>query len=261
MIYDAFLSYSHSADGQLAPAVQAGLQRLARPWHRRRALRIFRDETGLTVNPHLWNSIAEAMDDSHYFVLLASPEAAASQWVNQEIDHWLAHNPPHTLLSVLTEGELTWSKELGGFDPETSSALPPALAGVFADEPRHLDLRWTRDETDLDLRHSRFRAQIATLAAPIHGVARDDLEGEDIRLHRRARRLAWGAAAALALLTAASLVSAGLAISNANEADDQRLHADFLNTRLRKSSREVTHQRLNVLGIRYVQVSLLSQLL
>ena len=32
MAYDAFVSYSHAADGRLAPAVQTGLQRLARPW-------------------------------------------------------------------------------------------------------------------------------------------------------------------------------------------------------------------------------------
>ena len=73
MAYDTFISYSHSADGKLAPAVQTGLQRLARPWWRLRALRIFRDETGLSVNPHLWGSIAGALDESKWFVLLASP--------------------------------------------------------------------------------------------------------------------------------------------------------------------------------------------
>jgi len=30
--YDAFLSYSHAADGRLALAIQRGLQRLTRPW-------------------------------------------------------------------------------------------------------------------------------------------------------------------------------------------------------------------------------------
>ena len=29
--YDAFISYFHAADGKLAPALQAGLQRLAKP--------------------------------------------------------------------------------------------------------------------------------------------------------------------------------------------------------------------------------------
>ena len=37
---------------------------------------IFRDETGLAVSPHLWASIVRALDDSEWFVVLCSPEAA-----------------------------------------------------------------------------------------------------------------------------------------------------------------------------------------
>jgi len=43
--YDVFISYSHAADGRLAPALQSGLQRLAKPWYKPRALRVFRDDT------------------------------------------------------------------------------------------------------------------------------------------------------------------------------------------------------------------------
>jgi site-specific DNA-cytosine methylase len=75
MGFDGFISYSHAADGRLAPAVQRGLHLMARPWHRRRALWIFRDQTGLSVTPALWSSIQGALDDSAYFVLLASPQA------------------------------------------------------------------------------------------------------------------------------------------------------------------------------------------
>jgi WD40 repeat protein len=222
MGYDAFISYSHSADGRLAPALQTGLQRFARPWYRRHAVRVFRDETGLAVNPHLWASIQAALDDSRYFVLLASPDAAASPWVQREINHWLATKPSSTFLPVLTDGTLLWNDERGDFDPAASSALPPALRGVFDDEPRHLDLRWARDETELDLRHSRFRSQVAEIAAPLHGKAKDELEGEDIRLHRRALRLAWGGAAALVALTAFALVAAFFATSYAATARQQR---------------------------------------
>src|SRR3954454_9613049 len=101
MAYDGFISYSHSADGRLAPAVQTGLQRLARPWYRRRALRVFRDETGLTVNPHLWGSITAAMDESRYFTVLLSPDAAESPWVNRELSYWLESHPADTVLPVL----------------------------------------------------------------------------------------------------------------------------------------------------------------
>jgi WD40 repeat protein len=218
MAYDAFISYSHSADGQLAPAVQSGLQRLARPWYRRRALRVFRDETGLAVNPHLWGSIERAMDESRYFVLLASPAAAASPWVTREVEHWLATKPPETLLPVLTDGTLVWDNTTRNFDLVRSSALSLALVGIYAEEPRFLDVRWARDETQLDLRNGEFRSQMAALAAPIHGMAKEDLEGEDVRLHRRALRLAWAAAGALVLLTLAAIATSALAVNSASAA-------------------------------------------
>ena len=226
MAYDAFISYSHAADGKLAPALQAGLQRLAKPWYRPRALRIFRDDTGLAVSPHLWSSISAAMEASRYFVLLCSPEAAASPWVNREIEHWMANQPVEHVLPVLTEGTLVWDPARRDYDTASSSALPPALVGRFADEPRHLDLRWARGEEHLDLRHSRFREAVADLAAPLHGMAKDELEGEDIRQHHRARRLARGAVAGLAVLLVASLIAGGLAVSNARQADRQSERAE-----------------------------------
>ena len=108
MAFDAFISYSHAADGRLAPALQRGLQRLARPWYRTRALAVFHDETGLAVNPHLWASIARALDDSQWFIVLCSPDAAASEWTGREIDYWLEHkdpDPSHDIYESLTSRE------------------------------------------------------------------------------------------------------------------------------------------------------------
>src|SRR6516162_4109341 len=195
---------------------------MGRPWYRRWALRVFRDETGLTVNPHLWGSIAGAMNESRYFVLLTSPDAAASPWVNREVEHWLATHGPETILPVLTAGTLVWDNARADYAAGASSALPPALAGHFSEEPRFLDMRWAHDETHLDLRNGRFREAIAALAAPMHGLAKEDLESEDVRRHRHAVRLAWGAAIALVVLTLAALASTAFAVSAARTARDQR---------------------------------------
>src|SRR3954471_467434 len=108
MPYDGFISYSHAADGKLAPALQSALQRFAKPWYRRRALRIFRDQTSLAATPELWPSIQRAIDSTEHFVLLASPEAARSRWVRREIAHWLETKPLAGLLIVLTGGSLLW---------------------------------------------------------------------------------------------------------------------------------------------------------
>ncbi|MFG1604947.1 TIR domain-containing protein [Actinoplanes sp. NPDC049265] len=235
MSFNGFISYSHAADGRLAPAVQRGLHRLAKPWHRRRALWIFRDQTGLSVTPGLWTSIQKALDNSEYFVLMASPEAARSPWVNREIEHWVANKPLERILPVVTDGEWRWDPAARDFDPESNS-VPPALRGVFAEEPLYLDLRWARDDQHLSLRHSRFRDAIAQLAAPMHGVSKDDLEGEDVRQHRRGRRLRLSAAASLVVLTLLATATGLSAMQNAARANASAVEA-------RRQQQEATAQR------------------
>src|SRR3954451_253740 len=130
MSFNGFISYSHAADGRLAPAIQRGLHRLAKPWHRRRALWIFRDQTGLSVTPALWSSIEAALDASEWFVLLASPDAAGSMWVNREIAHWVATKPVERILPVLTDGHWAWDSAAGDFTAD-STAVPAELRSVF----------------------------------------------------------------------------------------------------------------------------------
>jgi len=224
MTFNGFISYSHAADGRLAPAIQRGLHRLAKPWHRRRALWIFRDQTGLAVTPGLWSSIQTALDGSDYFLLLASPEAARSPWVNREIEHWIAGKSADRILPVVTDGEWAWDNDRGDFT-EGSTAVPPSLRGVFTEEPFFLDLRWARGSEHLSLQHSRFRDAIAQLAAPMHGVSKDELEGEDVRQHRRARRLLSVAAVTLLVLTVLASVTGVSAVRNAERARNNAAEA------------------------------------
>jgi WD40 repeat protein len=217
MHFDGFISYSHAADGRLAPALQRGLHRLAKPWHRRRALWIFRDQTGLSVTPALWSSIQQALDGSEWFVLLASPEAARSPWVNREIEHWIATKPADRILPVVTDGTWAWDAERRDLTAD-STAVPDALRGAFDEEPLFLDLRWARDDRHLSLRHAGFREAVAQLAAPMHGISKDELEGEDVRQHRRGRRLSWVAASAVVVLTVVASLAGTLAGHNADRA-------------------------------------------
>jgi hypothetical protein len=173
VIFDAFVSYSHAADDLLAPR----LQRFAKPWWRRRALRVFRDESSLSANPHLWSSITGALDESAWFVLLLSPDAARSEWVNQEIDYWLEHKDPERIIPVLTGGTFDWSD-----GDVTGDAVPPALNGVFSDEPRWVDLRFARDDEQPDLKNPRFSSAVADIASPIRGIPKDELP---VHQHRR----------------------------------------------------------------------------
>jgi WD40 repeat protein len=212
MPYDAFISYSHVADGKLAPRVQSGLHRFARPLFRFRALHVFRDQTSLSATPELWSSIEAALDQSNYFILMASPESAASFWIQRELDHWL-HNTPGSrvglavkrLLIIMTNGEIFWDQEASDFDWRQTSALPRLLAGVFREEPLYVDMRWARSDTDLSPRNPRFLDQIADLASAIHERPKEDLIGEDVRQFRRTRRLAWSGGTAIGTLAIAAL--------------------------------------------------------
>jgi MTH538 TIR-like domain (DUF1863) len=85
--YDAFVSYSHAKDAVLASALQSILQKLGKAWYQRRILRVFRDDTSLSATPHLWPSIQDALDQSRFLIIVASPEAAKSQWVAKELGH------------------------------------------------------------------------------------------------------------------------------------------------------------------------------
>jgi hypothetical protein len=130
--YDAFISYSHAKDKPVAAALQSAVQTLGKPWYRRRALRIFRDDTSLSATPGLWPAIEQSLAQSRFLILLASPEAAASPWVGKEIAYWLDHKSTDTLLIALTDGELIWNDSAGDFRSSERAALPRALIGPAA---------------------------------------------------------------------------------------------------------------------------------
>ena len=128
-LYDAFISYSHAKDKPIAAALQSVVQKLGKPWYRRRALRVFRDDTSLSATS-LWPTIEQALGQSRFLIVLASPEAAASQWVNKEVAYWLEHKSPDTLLIAVTDGELAWDNTLGGFAWHDSMPLPTVLMRI-----------------------------------------------------------------------------------------------------------------------------------
>jgi hypothetical protein len=114
--YDAFISYSHAADGKLAPSLQRALQQLAKPWYKLRTLHVFRDETDLSAAPEGWPNIEAALNTSDYFLLLASRESARSKWVKREVEQWIGAGREDKLLIVLTDGEIVWDDRRKDFD-------------------------------------------------------------------------------------------------------------------------------------------------
>jgi tetratricopeptide (TPR) repeat protein len=201
-LYDAFISYSHAKDKPIAAALQSAVQRLGKAWYQRRALRVFRDDTSLSATPHLWPTIEQALAESRFLIVLASPEAAASPWVGKEIAYWLEHKSAETLLVALTDGALAWDNGAGDFTWSPTTPLPPVLRARFAAEPKWVDVSAYR--AGASPRDNRFRELAADFAAAIRGIPKEDLLSQEVRQQRRVLRLAWSVAGSL-------LVLAGLA--------------------------------------------------
>jgi WD40 repeat protein len=216
MRYHAFLSYSQAADGKLAPALQRALHRFARPWNRMRALRIFRDSTSLAATPELWPTIVAALQESNHFLLLASPQAASSKWVQRETEWWLANRAADKILVLLTAGSIVWNEDARDFDWKLTTALPNLMRGKFQSEPLYVDLTWAQQQDQLSLRNTRFRSAILDIAAPLHAKDKDQLDGEDVRQFKKTGRLRAAAVAGLVALTLATTAAAVIAVNQRN---------------------------------------------
>jgi len=222
MEYKAFISYSHADDGRLAPALQLALQRFAKPWNRLRNFRIFRDQSDLSATPQLWRNIQRALDQSEYFILMASEAAARSKWVAKEIGYWLERRSADTLLLLVTDGTFVWDEEGQDFDWDSCTAVPPALQGVFQQEPLHFDFRSFGAGETLSLKNTVFRAKILPIAATLHGIAPGDLVGEEVSRHRKAMRLARLALISLVFLALSTSLAAIWALNQRSLAELRR---------------------------------------
>ncbi len=260
-LYDAFISYNQKLDKPFVRRLQRHLQNLGRAWWQRRAVRIFRDESSLSATPELWPVIERALERSRYLIVCASPEAAASHWVNEEARWWLAHKSRETLLIALSAGELSWDRTANDFVWDEATPLPPAFKGAFGSEPKWTDFRAFRM---FDEEHRRadeaFLSLAAELSSTIRGIPKEDLLSEELRQQRRALNTAYTAAASLALIAAIAGWEGYRAYVRGIEARVQRDEANKQRDEARKQKDEANRQRDEARRSRSVALSNLADL-
>ncbi len=227
----AFISYSHADEG-VAARLQKRIETYRLPNRLRardgdapsRLGNVFRDRADLAAADSLSDAIRAALADSGALIVLCSPEAAGSQWVDAEIRLFRQLHPGAPVLAAVVRGE-------------PREAMPVALT-EDGREPLAADLREEGDGWKLG-----FLKIIAALAAvPLDALIQRDAQ-------RRIRRvMAVTIAAVLALVATATMMA--FAISQRNEAQAQRAEADrrraqseglieFMVTDLRARLREV----------------------
>ncbi len=222
--YRVFISYSHAADGMLAPCLQRALEGFGKPWYRPRAFHVFRDTTDLSATPDLWSTIERSLDDSDFMLYLASPRAAASKWVQKEQTFWRRKKDTAKILIALTAGEIVWDDVTSDFDWSITDAIPEQLRGAFRHEPLYLDFRNVRPE-QLSLGDPMFLDAVATLAATLHGKSKDEMCGEHIRHRRRTMFTVRVVISTLLVLFTFAVVAAWYATTQRTEAERQRKEA------------------------------------
>ncbi|MEQ8329232.1 MAG: TIR domain-containing protein [Longimicrobiales bacterium] len=204
--YDAFISYSR-VDRGVAEALERALEAYRPPpgIGPDRRLRIFRDEGDLT-GAEYGHAIDAALRASDRLIVLCSPDARASQWVDDEIRRFLSLRGPEQVVPVLVAG----IPNNEGEPDDPGHAFPDALMEAMGMPlaPGFRDFSADTDRPD----RGRFRNAWFTLLATLLDVSREDIEErERVRRARVLRRVVGGAAvlvASMAGLTAWALASA-----------------------------------------------------
>ncbi len=199
--YRAFLSYSHR-DAQWADWLHRSLETYRPPKGLvgtstavgpvpRRLIPIFRDREELASATELGTVINAALEDSACQIVICSPDAARSRWVNKEILAFKRLGREDRIFSLIVSGEPNASGHVGR---EAEECFPPALRfhlgpdGELSDapvEPVAADVRPGKD--------GKNRAKLKLVAAVL-GVGFDVLRRREQQ--RRNRRLFVAACAA-----------------------------------------------------------------
>lgn len=177
--YKAFISYNH-ADARWAQWLHRALERYRVPARlvaehglaSHRLHPVFRDRDELSSSSSLSSAIQAALQASENLIVVCSPAAAKSRWVNEEIQVFKALGRGDRIFCLIVDG-----------DPGT--CFPPALVD---DEPLGVDVRAQADGPS----NAKLK-----LVAGILGIPFGELKDREQR--RRARIFGVAAAAAIAL--------------------------------------------------------------
>lgn len=229
--YKAFISYSHR-DKKWAEWLHKRLETYVFPKHMtglktRRLKPIFRDREDLSVSSDLSRNIRDALLQSECLIVICSPFAAQSRWVNTEIREFRRLNPQGEIFPIIIGGEphaeqRDLSSENECF-PEVLRFASAHSANEIKDqiEPLAADLRKDKDGKQLGL---------AKLIAGMCGISPNDLIQRDLqRARKRMIAVTSGASLiviALSLLTVSTLIARDTAEQSARIAEEQRLLAE-----------------------------------
>lgn len=228
--YKAFLSYSHK-DQKVAQWLHKRLERYRLPQHLFSEVsnhieasgslgRIFRDRDELPVADDLTAEVRKALASSEFMIVLCSPNAAASRWVNKEVIEFKRLRGEANVLPIVIDG-IPLANEADNasecFPPGLKFKLGPdgTLSKVLA-EPIAADIRKKAD--------GKIRA-VQKLIAGLLGLGLDRLVERELQRKQR-RVMVITALSVIAMLFMGALTYQ--AVVARQEAEFQRGQAEDL---------------------------------
>jgi WD40 repeat protein len=202
-MHDAFISYSRK-DAVFARALEKALERYRPPKELggapQRYLEVFRDEGDMTGVEYT-ASIERHLADSSKLIIICSPHARASTYVNDEIGRFVRLRGAQHVVPVLAAG-IPDNEARPEQDSERAfpKALCEALAMPLAVSFRGFDMQ--RDRVD----RGAFSDAWFGLLANLYGVSRAEIEQREIRRRARQRRVTAGIVTGVIGSLAAALV-------------------------------------------------------
>lgn len=226
MKYRAFISYKHVSSTVFAENLELAVKAYAKPiW--RPPMRVFRDEKYLRPGMDLPRLIRRALTASEYLIYLASPAAAQSAWVQDELEFWCQDDARfENLIVVLTDGRIVADPETKRVDWETTDALPRTLAGRIVAVPFYVDLSWARQPEQQSLLNPDYKKAINGLVAALRDVDPIELSGVEILQHRRNVRIRNTFIASIVTLAIALAIAAVFAWDQMRKAEWRAIYSE-----------------------------------
>lgn len=230
--YWAFLSYSHH-DKAIAKRLQRQLETYRVPKRLvgretshgvvpPRVSPVFRDRDELHAGADLKGSVQEALSRSRWLIVVCTPDAARSPWVNREIIEFKKLHGERRVLALIARGE-PFASDMPGHEAE--ECFPPALRRALTPEGKAEGEPLEPIAADMRKQGDGAHRAMLKLVAGMLGVPFDDLVRRDVQ-----RRVRW-----LTALASASVVGvvvfaflAVMAVQARNEAQYQRQQAEGL---------------------------------
>jgi len=191
---------------------------------------VFRDREELASATSLGETLVEALRQSACQIVVCSPRAARSRWVNEEILTFKRLGREDRIFCLIVDGEPGMSADPARADEE---CFPDALIHRMGADGELTAERGEPIAADVRPRKDRPHTAMLKLLAGMLGIGLDELKRRDASRRRKRTIALVTSSVAGMLVTSALAVTAWLA---RNEAERQRLQAE----RDAQTARQVT---------------------